>query len=165
MWFQVLGPVEVRRGLDGPMLPLGGPKQRTVLALLIAADHRLVSVSTIVDELWGDQPPAKAVASIHSYVANLRRILRGASGRAEEDPLLTRSAGYLLNPAIPDLDVDAEQFERLVSLGRQSADDDPVGAVGWYAKAEALWRGEAYADTASVSARLAAEAVRLGEIR
>ena len=97
---------------------------------------------------------------------NLRRILSdGRNGRADEAPLLTRSAGYLLNPALAELGVDAEQFERLVSLGRQSADADPMGAVGSYEKAEALWRGDAYADVASVSSRLAAEAVRLGEIR
>lgn len=166
MWFQVLGPVEVRRGPDGPMLPLGGPKQRAMLALLVAAHHRLVSVSTIVDELWGDQPPAKAVASVHSYVANLRRILSGeASRRSDQVPLLTRGTGYLLNPAIPNLGVDAEQFERLVSRSRQAADDDPAGAVASYEEAEALWRGEAYADVASVSSRLSTEAVRLSEIR
>ena len=60
MEFNILGPMEVTRG-DEP-LDLGGPKQRAVLAVLVLSVGRVVTVDRIVDELWGDEPPARALA-------------------------------------------------------------------------------------------------------
>ena len=56
-------------------LPLGGAKQRALLAVLVAAGGWVVSTSQLIDELWADDPPDKVTASIQSYVANLRRVL------------------------------------------------------------------------------------------
>ena len=61
MEYRVLGPLEVR-GDDGP-LPLGGAKQRALLALLLLNANRVVSRERLIDELWGDDPPETAVKS------------------------------------------------------------------------------------------------------
>ena len=59
MEYRVLGPLEVR-GDDGP-LPLGGAKQRALLALLLLNANRVVSRERLIDELWGEEPPETAV--------------------------------------------------------------------------------------------------------
>ena len=75
MRFEVLGPFQARRDAQSPPLPLGGAKQRALLAVLVAAGGRSVSTSQLIDELWAGDPPEKVYASIQSYVANLRRII------------------------------------------------------------------------------------------
>jgi hypothetical protein len=73
MEFRVLGPLEVREG--DRSLPLGGAKQRALLALLVLNAHRVVSRERLIDELWGDDPPETAVASVQVYVSRLRKLL------------------------------------------------------------------------------------------
>ena len=62
MEFRLLGPLEVRAG-DGP-LPLGGAKQRALLALLLLNANRVVSRERLIDELWGEDPPETAVKTV-----------------------------------------------------------------------------------------------------
>ena len=45
---RVLGPVEA--DVDGDVVPLGGPRQRAVLARLVSARGEAVSVDRLVDE-------------------------------------------------------------------------------------------------------------------
>src|SRR5262249_28791423 len=85
--FRVLGPLEVRAG-DG-QLPLGPPKRRAVLAVLLLRRNVLVPTATLVDELWGERPPATAVKALQGHVSRLRRVL--GQGAIETQPL-----GYLL---------------------------------------------------------------------
>ena len=73
MRFQVLGPVEVNR--DTEIIPLGGPKQRLVLAHLLIRANQLVSAETLIDEIWGEEPPDAARGSLHSYVSHLKKAL------------------------------------------------------------------------------------------
>lgn len=61
--------------VDGTPAALGGPKQRCVLAVLLANHGTVVSIDRLIDAVWGDEPPPKALASVRSYVANLRRVL------------------------------------------------------------------------------------------
>ena len=69
----VLGPLTVTDG-DGP-LPLGGPKSQQVLASLVAAYPRAVSVQALVDEVWPDDPPSTAAHVVSTYVSGLRSVL------------------------------------------------------------------------------------------
>src|SRR5262249_13716987 len=73
MLFRVLGPLEVDSG-SGPV-PLGGPKQRAVLAHLVFRANQLVPAETLIDELWGELPPEKARNVIQTYVSHLRKAL------------------------------------------------------------------------------------------
>ena len=58
MEFRVLGPFEVVHA--GEPVALGGAKQRAVLALLALQAPERVSLERLVDELWGERPPATA---------------------------------------------------------------------------------------------------------
>ena len=70
MEFRILGVLE---GLENGMpVSLGGPKQRSVLAMLLLDPNRSVSTDRLVDGLWGDEPPLRAAATLRVYVSNLR---------------------------------------------------------------------------------------------
>jgi len=116
MRFGVLGPLEVIAE-SGP-IPLGGQKQRALLALLLARPGRVVSVDALLQGLWADDPPRSADKTLQSYVVHLRRALepdrpRGAAGTV----LVTREPGYLLRVSPGEL--DAARFAELATQGRR----------------------------------------------
>jgi len=73
--FRVLGPLEVVE--DGVSLRLGGPRPRALLAALLVETDRFISRDRLIDELWGDEPPATAENALQAQVAALRRLLPG----------------------------------------------------------------------------------------
>ncbi|GGP43204.1 AfsR/SARP family transcriptional regulator [Saccharothrix coeruleofusca] len=135
MEFRVLGPVEAR--VSGRPVQLGGPKPRTLLAMLLLHAGRVVSLAQLVDAVWGQDPPERTRAAVHTYVSTLRKAL---SDGAE---LLTRDAGGYLLAA--DLDqVDVHVFTREVSAGRVAlADGDLEEAAARFAAGLRVWRGPA----------------------
>ena len=142
--FRVLGPVEVSDG--GRSLPLGGPKQRALLADLILNAGSIVSTARLIDDLWGEDSPPTAGHTVETYIARLRRVLRDGSAPGV---LLTRPPGYILDVA-PD-HVDAFRFEQLVRDSAAAAGrGDDVGASALLHAALALWRGQALADVADM---------------
>jgi YVTN family beta-propeller protein len=140
--FRVLGPLQVVK--EGHVLPLGGIKQRGLLALLLFDRNHVVPRDRLVDALWGDRPPPSAANSVQVYVSKLRRVLE--DGRRDGGSVLvTEPPGYLLR--VPAGALDAEEFEGLLSEGKAA-----VGA-GAFAEGEAtlaqalsIWRGPALAD-------------------
>src|SRR6201999_2603877 len=113
---------------------------------------------TLIDELWGDDPPARASNLVSIYVLRLRRFI----GDSEGQLLHTRSPGYQLR-AGPD-DLDTQRFARRVGQGQQAlADGDPAGAAERLIEALSLWRGAALADV-PMSPFVAAAADRLNEL-
>jgi DNA-binding SARP family transcriptional activator len=120
--FGVRGAIEARR--DGESLPLGGPKQRALLAFLLLHANQPVSRDRLVEALWGERPPSRANATLDSYLSRLRKLL-GA------ERLIREASGYVLIVESGALDLD--RFEQLVSARR-------------FAEALALWRGPALAD-------------------
>ena len=152
---RILGPVQVVRA--GRDVPLGGPKQRAVLALLLVDAGRVVSAGQLAEALWQGSPPAGAAKTLRSYVSRLRAVL------APEVAVVARGGGYALT-AEPDL-VDAARFERLVGAGQGAlAMGEVASAAGRFCEALALWRGAALADVSDVEP-LALEAARLEELR
>ncbi|MFF2352642.1 BTAD domain-containing putative transcriptional regulator [Kitasatospora sp. NPDC058115] len=151
--------------LDGGPLPLGGRRQRAVLARLVVARGEVVSVDRLVEEVWQGAPPARAVTSLQAYVSNLRRLLE--PGRAPRTPaalLVSAPPGYALR--LPGEAVDAGRFERLLREARDAAPRQPDTARRLFGEAlsPSLWRGGAYAEFADDSwAR--AEIARLDELR
>ena len=79
--FGLLGPLQL--SVDGTVVPLGTPKQRAVLASLVMNRNRPVASDSLINAVWGEDPPAEARASLHAYVSNLRRLLGtvGIDGR------------------------------------------------------------------------------------
>src|SRR4051812_34006419 len=124
--FRILGPLEVER--DGREVSLGGRQQRQLLALLLIHAHQRVSTDRLVDELWGEPPPARAVKRLQVMVTRLRQALRGDASRPDgEGPLLTVAGGYLLAVAPGELDRDV--FEARVAAGRRELESgDPAHA-------------------------------------
>ncbi|RAU94959.1 regulator [Mycobacterium colombiense] len=94
--FGLLGPLEM--SVDGTLVPLGTPKQRAVLAMLLMNRNNPVGVDRLITALWDESPPPGARASIHSYVSNLRKLLTGA-GADPRTVLVAAPPGYRLNVA------------------------------------------------------------------
>lgn len=153
MHFRVLGPLEVDAG-GGP-IPLGGPKQRAVLAHLLIRANQLVPADTLVDGIWGDEPPDKARNVLQSYVSHLRK----AVGR---DRIQSLAPGYRLR--VDHSELDATRFDALLRDAKKTVSAEPDIAVGTLDDALALWRGPALADLADQPSLLA-EAARLDELR
>jgi WD40 repeat protein/serine/threonine protein kinase len=152
MRFDVLGPLEV--SVDDHKIPLGGPKQRKVLASLVLHPNRVVPAEDVIDQVWGENPPNTARKTLQSYVTHLRQAL-GA------DRLEWRSPGYVLH--IGPRELDAARFESLLQEA-MATDGHPDRAAGLYRRALKQWRGPAFADVAEEGA-IAAEAHRLDELR
>jgi DNA-binding SARP family transcriptional activator len=150
MDFRLFGPLEVFQ--DGKLLPLGGAKQRSLLAVLLLHANQVVSADRLIDELWGEEPPATAAKTIQVYVSRLRKEL--GDGR-----LVTRPPGYMLQ--VHESELDLVRFEGLLE---DASAADPPGAARSLREALALWRGPALADLA-YEAFAQAEIMRLEELR
>src|SRR6266487_3180819 len=157
MRFRLLGPVEVRAGED--WRGIGAPKWRSVLAALLICPGQIVSVETLIGELWRDEPPARAANLVSIYVLRLRRLMDDPDGHL----LVTRAPGYLLRVAGDD--TDALAFEAMVRDGRRAfAAGDPEGAARRLTEALGLWYGRPLADVPPTPL-VEAEAERLSELR
>ena len=156
--FRILGPLEV--SADGRVLPLGSPKQRALLALLLVHANETVSRDRLIEELWGDAAPASVESAFHVYLSRLRRLLESAGGGA----LLVREAhGYRLRVE-PD-QLDATRFASLAGEGREALAAGKVElAADRFRQALALWRGPPLADLQSERFAITA-AARLDEER
>ena len=158
---RVLGPFEVVAG--GQSLALGSPKQRALLAALVISANRVVAVDHLIEELWGDEAPARAMASLQAYISRLRRLLQPTGpNRSRSDVLVTQPPGYLLR--VDPAAIDAVRFERAAVEGmRLLGEGRAPAAVASLDAAHALWRGPPYADfTFEEFAR--AEIARLEEL-
>lgn len=107
---ELLGPVGVRAE-DGAPVEVGGVRLRMLLARLALEEGRTVSAGTLVDGLWGGEPPADAANALQALVSRLRRALRGHAA------VESASGGYRL-PVRPE-DVDVHRFEDLAGRGRR----------------------------------------------
>jgi WD40 repeat protein/DNA-binding SARP family transcriptional activator len=151
--FRILGPLEVDEG--GHPIPLGGRKQRCVLAQLLIRPNQLVSASTLIEELWGDEPPSHARNTLQSYVSHLRHAIGS-------ERIQSQTPGYRLR--IDAAELDATRFDLLLREARRALPVDPGVAAMHLSEALALWRGSALADVADERSLLA-EAARLDELR
>jgi DNA-binding SARP family transcriptional activator len=157
--FRILGPLEFAVG--GQAVPLAGPKQRAVLALLVLNANEVVPRDRLIDDLWGDKPPAEAAATLRVYVARLRKILSVGDGAAPA--LEAFRNGYMLRVA-PEL-IDLNRFDALVAAGETAlAAGRAAEAAERLAEALAVWRGPALADLADEPG-VRREAGRLEELR
>jgi len=152
---RLLGPVEAF--LDGEVVPLGGRRQRALLALLLVARGQPLATGELADELWQGRPPQGFQKTLRSYVSRLRRTL------GDHVALVGGGAAYSLQ--VPSEAVDVTRFERLVQEGADALARDAVGrAADRYSEALALWRGPALAGV-SDDGTLRLEAQRLEELR
>lgn len=157
MEFGLLGPLVVRSGETEIRVRRGHP--RALLAILLLAANRTVSVEAIMDALWGPAPPQSAPVAIRSYI----RWLRLALGPASRERISTQPRGYLIRVA--DGELDLARFEDLLSSARAAARNGSwPEAAGQAREALSCWRGEPLADIES-EALVLREAPRLAELR
>jgi YVTN family beta-propeller protein len=136
VFFSLLGPLQIVD--EGREIPLGAPKQRALLALLLLRHGESVAVDSLAEQLWAGEPPATATKAVRVYVGELRKAL-GA------DVIVTWGGGYAI--PLESHETDVERFQRLASDGRRRLDDgDAAGAAGLFREALALWRGSPLAD-------------------
>ncbi len=115
--FGVLGPLLVTA--NGIRVPLGAAKQRAVLAMLVINRNRPVSVDSLIDAVWGEDPVPAARTSIQSHISTLRRLLNSA-GADPHTVLASAPPGYQLSVA--DADCDVGRFTAEKTAGVLAAD-------------------------------------------
>ena len=131
MEFRVLGPLEVLDG--GRPVPIPGAKERALLVLLLLEAERVVPFERVVDELWGEDPPEKALKSLQVRAAGLRKALG-------DGVIVTHGRGYVAR--LGGATVDLRVFERGLERGRRSLGDGRYEeAAAVLREALALWRG------------------------
>ncbi|MGA4851251.1 BTAD domain-containing putative transcriptional regulator [Streptomyces sp. G5(2025)] len=135
MQIRVLGPLEVRTD-DGNLVDVPGARLRGLLVALALRAGHAVPKASLVDWIWGEQPPADATNALQRLVSRLRKVLPDGTIEGRPD-------GYRLTVE-PDA-VDAVRFERLVTAGQDLA-GGASGRVRSLREALELWRGAAMQD-------------------
>ena len=157
--FGILGPLQVSDAGHRP-LPLGGPRARELLALLLLNPNRPLSSDYLVTAMWGESPSDGAATTLRTHVGAVRRVLASAGAG---EALGTSPGGYRL--ALDRADLDAEVFAGLVDRGQEALGiGDPAHAAALLGEALALWRGDVLSDLGPPDFAEAAVA-RLGELR
>ncbi|MGW8375229.1 BTAD domain-containing putative transcriptional regulator [Streptomyces sp. ODS28] len=115
-------------------IAVGHPKQRSVLAALLVNVNQSVSTAALIDQVWGENPPATVRSALYTYIAQLRKVLLRAGIR-----LSRRSQGYVLetDPAT----IDLHRFRRLADSAGDRRDAHAAHALS---AAIELWRGEPF---------------------
>ncbi len=133
-WLRVLGPVDIWR--DEHSISVLGPKQRTLLALLVIRANQVIPHDRLLTALWAEKPPATSRRLLHNYLWSVRRLLDDAN------TLVGTPTGYSLRLRPGDSDLDV--FLSETAAGRSAmAAGDPAKASERLGAALALWRGPA----------------------
>jgi DNA-binding SARP family transcriptional activator len=136
--YLLLGPVSAVDA-DGEPVAVGGAQRRAVLAQLVLAEGRTVSIDALCIGLWGDDPPPTAHKAIQVHISKLRQVLPAGS-------VLTEAPGYAIDPSATS---DLDAFESMVTrAAAERAAGRPSAAAGLLHEALALWRGPPLADVA-----------------
>jgi WD40 repeat protein/DNA-binding SARP family transcriptional activator/energy-coupling factor transporter ATP-binding protein EcfA2 len=151
--YRVLGPLTAV--LAGNARLLGGRRQRTVLAALLANANHVMLQDALIEAVWAGDPPPGAMTTLHSYISNLRKELGG-------DQIARHGDGYRID--VDTDSFDALCFERRVEQARKILDAEPATALATLQGALGLWYGPAFGDLAGTPA-LAAVAAQLEELR
>jgi DNA-binding SARP family transcriptional activator len=156
---RVLGPLEAMVG--GVRADLGGPRRRCVLARLAAEQGRVVSADRLIEDLYADEAPPRALAALQAHISHLRRALEpGRDAGTPSRVLATAPPGYALR--LERESVDAWRFEDQVHDA--AALDDPAVTYARLSAALESWRGGAFAEFAGM-AWVDLEGARLEELR
>jgi DNA-binding SARP family transcriptional activator len=133
MEIRLLGPVEMM--VQGVPVDLGPPRQRAVLAAIAAEAGQPVQMETVIDRVWGAEPPDRVRQTLYVYVARIRRVFDATAGVGA--PLTRRSRGYVL-VVDPDL-VDLHRFRRLVDRAGEPSRPDQARAAATPRAAPRSW--------------------------
>lgn len=141
---QLLGPLSAR--VSNQIVTPSAAKQRKIIALLALNAGRVVTVPTLIEELWGDNPPTTSVTTLQTYIVQLRKRLVSPLPTGSGHRLIsTHHGGYLLEKG--PCQTDIAEFDRFARRGRSAAESgDYRMASELLGLALELWRGPALAD-------------------
>ncbi|WP_433341089.1 ATP-binding protein [Streptomyces sp. CA-253872] len=143
MRYHILGATEARTP-DGTRVPLGGARLRALLAALALRPGREVAAGTLMDEVWGGEPPRDAGAALQALVGRLRRVLG-------HEALVSGPGGYRL--VAERSDIDLYRFDDLLGEGSAALDAHSYEKAAEILRAAlGLWRGPALADLPEAAA-------------
>ncbi len=164
MEIKVLGPLEAME--NGVSITPTAGKPRQLLALLAVQAGHVVTVPTLIEELWGMAPPRSALTTLQTYVLQVRRKIDAAlrdGNSGAKDVLVTRYGGYTLE--VPEENVDIRTYERLATTGQRALEIGRLdSASSLLGSALAVWRGPFLVDV-QTGVRLSMEVTRLQESR
>jgi predicted ATPase/DNA-binding SARP family transcriptional activator len=113
-----------------------GAKLRGLLGLLLLRTEQVLDPDTLIEALWGDEPPPTARTALQMHVSRLRKLLGGDPAVSLE----TTTGGYVLHVGPDRLDLD--EFRRLVANGRsEMSRGEHLAARDTMESALRLWRG------------------------
>jgi DNA-binding SARP family transcriptional activator len=136
MRYEILGPLRVTHGDRSSFI--SAPKAEQLLSILLIRAGQVVILDELIAELWGDQVPRRAVAGLYVYISQLRKFLFAAG--CEQDPIITRPSGYLMQ--IDATEMDLHYFQERISAGRVYVKDQRYeNAAIAFGQALALCRG------------------------
>ena len=141
--FAVLGPVRAWRGDEA--LSSGSPQQRALLAALLLRDGRTATAAELIDAIWADDPPPRALAAVRTYASRLRKVL----GRST---LVSESGGYAIRTGRAALDL-TRAHDLAAEAEKYRAGGDSARARALIAEALGLWDGKALASVPGPYAR------------
>jgi DNA-binding winged helix-turn-helix (wHTH) protein len=110
--FSVLGPVRLHK--QGVEAGASQPRQCAVLASLLLRAGKPVSLSKLVEDVWGDDAPPSAVGSVRTYVYRLRQAL----GEQSDSSVSLVDGGYLLHIQRDALDLN--RFKETTARAREA---------------------------------------------
>ncbi|MFC4588105.1 AfsR/SARP family transcriptional regulator [Sphaerisporangium corydalis] len=136
----MLGPVQA--WLDGREVELGTPLQRSILAMLLLREGRAVTPMEMIDAVWGEDAPPRALGALRTYVSRLRGVLEpDRSPRTRPELLTSVGRGYALRLAPGSVDLTV--FERRVAAAEaERRSGDLAGAAETIREALGVWSGE-----------------------
>lgn len=149
---RVLGPIDVLTSSGS--ISVGGRHARALLGALVIGVGHAVRIDHLREVIWAQEPPDSADNTLQSTVSHLRQLLG-------PDAIVRVDHSYELT--IPPRNIDAVQFEALLTEAAASK-DDPECCRRYGREALALWRGRPFGDLADDDAfRL--ESYRLDEMQ
>jgi DNA-binding SARP family transcriptional activator len=158
----MLGPVRA----EGPLgtLQVTAPRELALFAELLVHAGRPVTREHLADTVWGDRAVRHPSHAVHTLVSRLRRRLAGVAASPGERTIATGGACYVLTAG--EDAVDALRFGQLVASARRAAGQgDPAAGSDLYTRALELWQGRALTGVPAGSGCVAAERLRLDEVR
>ncbi|NKY48494.1 AfsR/SARP family transcriptional regulator [Nocardia cerradoensis] len=165
VYARVLGPLTL--ALDNRNATPTAQKQRQLLALLLIRHSTVVPVTTLIEELWNDDPPRSAITVVQTYVLGIRKkmaqYLEVDQGEIADRYLRTWSKGYMFDAQ--DCVLDLRDYRTMTDAARCALNaGDDVRAVDLFTAAEALWTGPALLDV-ECGLPLSAELSHLEQVR
>jgi DNA-binding SARP family transcriptional activator len=141
MEYRILGPIGVVD--EGRESFLNARKVQALLAVLLIKADQIVSVDQLIAEIWDENPPRRANASLHVYISQVRKFLSRPHDKTSR--LVTRAPGYMLTLGEDMLDV--REFQRRIAAGREQLMRGCLEeANGLFTSALTMWQGRALGD-------------------